>query len=136
MSRLVDIDAIGGEGLRQIAAALEMASPEGRARAALPPEAVAELAEMVVAGKRPTIGWWKRHSAGVIRGESKTRPPSTGSVTQWAAQMVAAGWPELKVAEAVVELAVELGLRQAIAEKACANGIVLGRRKRRARYGQ
>lgn len=136
MSRTIDLDAVGGpEGLRAIAAAMEKVETGARARSSLSAEAREELAEMLAAGRKPTIGWWRRHGTH-IRAESPARPPSTWAVSKWAAEMVLAGWSDADVAVAVVGQAVESGLRQAIAEKACARGIVAGRRRRKARYGR
>jgi hypothetical protein len=50
--------------LRELAAAIEARDPSRQARAGLSPEALEELAAMVVAGRHPTIGWWRRHLHG------------------------------------------------------------------------
>jgi hypothetical protein len=53
------------EILRELADLLETrepnraGSPEARRR--LSPESLEELAGMLIAGKRPTVGWWRRH---------------------------------------------------------------------------
>jgi hypothetical protein len=53
------------EILRELAALLEDRQPNRagsrRARRSLSPEALEELADMLAAGKRPTVGWWRRH---------------------------------------------------------------------------
>jgi hypothetical protein len=50
--------------LRELAALIEAREPDrggsAQARRRLSPEALNELADMLIAGKRPTIGWWKR----------------------------------------------------------------------------
>jgi hypothetical protein len=48
--------------LRHLAALKDADSPGMRARRNLDEASVEELAEMLVAGKTPTIGWWRRHS--------------------------------------------------------------------------
>jgi hypothetical protein len=128
MTRLVDLDTVGGPRfLRELAAALEGRSPEARARSALDGAALAELVAMIAGGRRPTTGWWrKRIEKPEIPGR---RPPSTRTLERVTAGMVRAGLPERAVAQAVVEMAVEDGLRRGIAERACARGIAAGRRR-------
>jgi hypothetical protein len=46
--------------LRHLAALMELDSPGLRARQDLDEASVVELAAMVVAGKIPTVGWWRR----------------------------------------------------------------------------
>jgi len=48
------------KALRDLAAAVEVQSPETRARARLSDEGRAELVDMLIRGDRPTIGWWLR----------------------------------------------------------------------------
>ena len=48
--------------LRHLAALKDADSPGMRARRHLDEASVDELADMLVAGKTPTIGWWRRHS--------------------------------------------------------------------------
>ena len=55
------------EGLRQLASLMDDASPGMVARRRLDESGVNALAEMFIAGKTPTIGWWQRH---IPRGES------------------------------------------------------------------
>jgi hypothetical protein len=50
--------------LRDLAAAIEAQSPEARARARLTEDGRAELADLLIRGDRPTIGWWRRHLLG------------------------------------------------------------------------
>lgn len=47
--------------LRARADAVEAADPRRRAVARLSPESLDELADMVLLGRRPTLGWWRRH---------------------------------------------------------------------------
>jgi len=47
--------------LRHLAAALEDRDPELQARRRLGREGAEELADMLIAGRVPTVGWWKRH---------------------------------------------------------------------------
>ena len=55
------------EGLRHLASLMDDASPGMIARRHLDETGVNALAEMYVAGKTPTIGWWQRH---IPRGDS------------------------------------------------------------------
>ena len=135
----VNVDVLGVDGLRHIVAALEAHGGASSAPVTLTSDGVDELAQMIADGRHPTIGWWRRHGQRIQRAEippGRRRPPDTLAVTRWAAEMVQSGWPEPRVAEAVVSVAVEAGLRQGIAERACARGIALGRRRRRGRYGR
>lgn len=47
--------------LRHLAAAIEARSPTRRALRNLSPEAIEELAEMLVRGDSPTVGWFEKH---------------------------------------------------------------------------
>lgn len=47
--------------LRDLAAVIEWRSPAARARRELTPEGVERLAEILLAGDTPTLGFWKRH---------------------------------------------------------------------------
>jgi hypothetical protein len=53
------------EVLRELAALLEAREPNRagseRARRSLSPEALEELADMLLRRDRPTVGWWCRH---------------------------------------------------------------------------
>ncbi|MGA7418610.1 MAG: hypothetical protein WBW80_11490 [Acidimicrobiales bacterium] len=51
--------------LRHLAAIRDAESPRVVARQSLDEASVEELADMIVSGKRPTIGWWRRHSTNV-----------------------------------------------------------------------
>ncbi len=57
---LVDLNGLTPEELRHLAAAKEARSPETRARKGLAPEAIDELATMLLSGRRPSLGWWRR----------------------------------------------------------------------------
>lgn len=56
------VDQLTAEQLRHIAAAKDAERPDRQARRSLSPAAVDELAEMLNAGRTPTIGWWRRHA--------------------------------------------------------------------------
>jgi hypothetical protein len=47
--------------LRHLASAIEARSPEMVARRALTPEGVERLAEILLAGGKPTVGFWRRY---------------------------------------------------------------------------
>jgi hypothetical protein len=47
--------------LRDLAAVMESRTPEVRARRSLSAEGVERLAEILAAGGRPTIGFWRRY---------------------------------------------------------------------------
>jgi hypothetical protein len=49
--------------LRDLAAALEARTPAVRARGTLPAEGVAELADILISGTAPTIGFYRRYLA-------------------------------------------------------------------------
>lgn len=115
--------------LRHLAAALEARDPELVARQQLTSQDVEELGDMLIAGRRPTIGWWKRR---LPPQPLAPRPmPTFAAVAHWAHTMAASGWPEVTVARGVVEAAVAAGLDQDTAEDACAHGIAAARRERR-----
>jgi hypothetical protein len=48
--------------LRELASLMEAESPGMVARARLSDASLDEFAEMVAAGRKPTIGWWTRHT--------------------------------------------------------------------------
>lgn len=50
------VEQLGPRGLRELASLLEARS----IRSPLAPEAVDELVQMVAAGEKPTVGWWRR----------------------------------------------------------------------------
>jgi hypothetical protein len=58
VSTLGDLDP---RSLRDLASAVEARDPAVIARRELSPESVEALADMIAAGHRPTIGWWRRH---------------------------------------------------------------------------
>jgi hypothetical protein len=118
--KIVDLDALTAEDLRHLAAAKAL----GDSRCIRDPAAAA--ADLAERGVVRTIGWWRRHT---------TRPaptpagqPSIRTLARVAAGMVRAGLPELVVARAVVDMAVEDGLQRDLAERAAARGIVEARR--------
>jgi hypothetical protein len=47
--------------LRELAAVIEWRCSGVEARRSLSEDGVRELADMLIAGERPTIGWWRRH---------------------------------------------------------------------------
>jgi hypothetical protein len=60
--RLLIADSFTTDELRQLAAVRDARSPRGIARRSLDEASREELADMIVSGKRPTVGWWRRHS--------------------------------------------------------------------------
>ena len=56
------IDTFTADDLRQLAALKDAQSPGMVARRNLSAASVEELAEMLTAGKVPTVGWWARAS--------------------------------------------------------------------------
>ncbi|HVA04761.1 MAG TPA: hypothetical protein VMU64_13575 [Acidimicrobiales bacterium] len=58
MTTLIDLSP---SDLRHLAAAIDGMDPAHQPRRRLTQEAAGELAEMLVAGKVPTIGWWRKH---------------------------------------------------------------------------
>ncbi len=54
------VTTLSPQTLRELAAALEWNSPRAKARRDLSPKAIDELALMLIAGNRPTLGWWRR----------------------------------------------------------------------------
>lgn len=79
---------------------------------------------------RPGLGWHRRRRAPRAVLPRPTMTPA--GVVNVVAGMVGDGYPELVAVEAVVDLAVETGLRQPIAEQAAARGVVMGRQRRRS----
>jgi hypothetical protein len=53
-------------GLRHMASLMEVKSPGMIARRRLSETSVNALAEMYVAGKTPTVGWWRRHAGATV----------------------------------------------------------------------
>ena len=49
--------------LRHLATLMELDTPTLTMRRRLDEASVEELAQMIVDGRTPTIGWWKRHAA-------------------------------------------------------------------------
>jgi hypothetical protein len=64
-SQLPFLPSTTPEILRELAALIESREPNragsAEARRRLSPESLAELADMLEARKRPTVGWWRRH---------------------------------------------------------------------------
>ena len=56
------IDLFSPDELRQLAHLKEALSPRMTARQRLNEAGVDELDEMLVAGRRPTVEWWRRHA--------------------------------------------------------------------------
>jgi hypothetical protein len=48
--------------LRHVAAAMEARDPRLVARRRLSEASLCELADMILEGRTPTIGWWRRHA--------------------------------------------------------------------------
>ena len=59
--RIVIANSFTTSELRHLAAIRDAESPSAIARRSLDEASVAELADMIVSGKTPTIGWWRRH---------------------------------------------------------------------------
>jgi hypothetical protein len=49
--------------LRQLASLMEAQKPGTAARRRLSEASIDELAEMLTTGRKPTVGWWRRHAA-------------------------------------------------------------------------
>ena len=47
--------------LRELAAVIEYRSPEATARRELSPEGIERLADILLAGSTPTVGFWRRY---------------------------------------------------------------------------
>ncbi len=62
--RAVLVDSLTVEQLRHLVAIAEARQANGRREARLSQAGAVELADMLVAGRRPTIGWWRRHDRG------------------------------------------------------------------------
>jgi hypothetical protein len=50
--------------LRELAAVIEYRSPEATARRGLTPEGIERLADILLAGGTPTVGFWRRYRKG------------------------------------------------------------------------
>jgi hypothetical protein len=57
---LIDLDDLTPDDMRHIAAAREARRKESFVR--LPDDARAEYVEMLIEGRRPGLGWWRRHA--------------------------------------------------------------------------
>jgi hypothetical protein len=55
---------LGPTALREIASVMEATSPASVGRSRLTDEGRADLADMLLSGRKPTIGWWERHLKG------------------------------------------------------------------------
>ncbi len=55
------LDHFTAAELRELASFKDSQTPGMVARRRLTDEALDELAEMLAAGRKPTIGWWRRH---------------------------------------------------------------------------
>ena len=56
------VSQFGASDLRHLASLMEAESPGLVARSRLDDASVEELAEMLTSGRKPTLGWWRRHS--------------------------------------------------------------------------
>lgn len=52
--------------LRALASLMEAERPANKARRQLDSEAVEEFVQMMVEGRKPTLGWWRRHRPEVV----------------------------------------------------------------------
>jgi len=57
----VNLVSLSPKTLRNLAAAIEGQDPQRAARHELTPEGVERLAEILLAGSQPTIGFWRRY---------------------------------------------------------------------------
>jgi hypothetical protein len=57
---MYSVTSLSATTLRELAAAKEWHTPTAKARRDLSLESVDELALMLMAGKYPTVGWWRR----------------------------------------------------------------------------
>ena len=55
------IDTLTPRILREVASAMEAMSPEKRAVDELSPEGIEVLAGILMAGGKPTVGFWRRY---------------------------------------------------------------------------
>jgi hypothetical protein len=60
---LTALEHLSPRVLRDLAAVIEARTPEVRARRALSAEGVERLADILLAGSTPTIGFYRRHTA-------------------------------------------------------------------------
>jgi hypothetical protein len=58
---MTTIEHLDPATLRHLAAAIEGRSPEMVARRALAPEGVDRLADILLGGGKPTIGFWRKY---------------------------------------------------------------------------
>ena len=58
--------------LRELASLVEQQSPEMRARQRLDEEGREALFQMLLLGKRPTVGWWRRQHERIESATSRT----------------------------------------------------------------
>jgi hypothetical protein len=69
------LDYLDAPTLRHLAAVKEAQDPARLARQALTPEGIDRLAEILLAGDKPTIGWWRRATAAAAGRDAE--PPLT-----------------------------------------------------------
>ena len=60
--RILIANSFAPDELRHLAAIRDAERPGSIARRSLSNRSAEELADMIVGGRRPTIGWWRRHS--------------------------------------------------------------------------
>ena len=60
------LDHLDPSTLRELASVIEGQDPERRALRELTPEGVERLAEILIAGGRPTAGFWRRYRVGEL----------------------------------------------------------------------
>ncbi|HXN62316.1 MAG TPA: hypothetical protein VN886_17865, partial [Acidimicrobiales bacterium] len=61
------VDQLDAKTLRELAAVRDRQDPARIARSQLTPEGVDRLAEILVKGDKPTLGFWRRYRAGAGR---------------------------------------------------------------------
>ena len=57
---MTTLTSLSPKTLRDLAAAIEWRSPQAKAWRELTPEGIEKLADIYLAGSRPTVGFWRR----------------------------------------------------------------------------
>jgi len=58
------LSVLSPEQLRHVAACAEARTSASRARVRLSDTSIEEYSRFVLAGQKPTVGWWRRHAWG------------------------------------------------------------------------
>lgn len=83
------VTSLSPTALRELAAAIEATDTSGQAQRDLSPEAASDLADLLIAGKRPTVGWWQRHTTSPNR-SAEWRPNYYANTTTGGSYFAAA----------------------------------------------